>query len=70
LKDIIVTVAVIALLLAYGSRVAFLEQCRNYDETGLSAAVEFLWNGCPVDGPYGPDSNVYIYALFHPWKGS
>jgi hypothetical protein len=45
--------------------VVWLNECRNYNSYGALGAYSFIKEGCPTRGPYSPNSNVFVYALFH-----
>jgi hypothetical protein len=54
-------IIVVAALL--GWHVAWLKDCRELNDRG--PLREFVREGCPKDGPYGPQDNVVYYALSH-----
>jgi hypothetical protein len=46
---------------------SFLQACKNYNDMGIFGAWSLVSHGCPRVGPYGANSNVFFYALLHPF---
>ena len=65
-------IAIAVILVAAGLllwHVADLADCRDHVRKG-GPASEFPRSACPINGPYGPQNNVFLFALLSPLSPS
>ena len=56
---------------AFTRHVAWLADCRNYNQNGgLVSSYFFLKSACPKFGPYGPKTSPVAFALLSPFVPS